>query len=390
MKAKERVKAILSKQIPDRVPWGEWAIDFDTVSKVIGHDTYYRAKAKSQLAFWEGRRDEVVQSWIEDGIAFFKKMDCFDIINVGAMASSVAPPKGYRPQAPKKVDENTWEFRDGTVYKYSDITADLTKIYDPNVGKKQYTPADFDKEALVEPVDDSCFEVVDAFINAFGEDRFLMGPAGSEVGLHIIDGSFEEGGGGFEWGLLQYLENPDTVKAAIRFEVEKNNRLDEIFIRPGQDAVAWGQDFAGTQGPFVSPNMFREFALPAIKARVAAVHKNFGIPVIKHACGNNNLLLDMFVEAGYDVYQSIQKSADMDLAAVKAKYSDHFACMGGITVETLMSGRPEDIRQEVRFAMEQYKAGGRWIFGSTHSIAVGTHYANFMAMADEFVKLRDY
>jgi hypothetical protein len=40
--------------------------------------------------------------------------------------------------------------------------------------------------------------------------------------------------------------------------------------------------------------------------------------------------------------------------------------------------------------MEQYKAGGRWIFGSTHSIAVGTHYDNFMAMADEFVKLRDY
>jgi hypothetical protein len=51
MTAKERVKAILSKQIPDRVPRGEWAIDFDTVSKVIGHDTYYRAKAKSQLAF---------------------------------------------------------------------------------------------------------------------------------------------------------------------------------------------------------------------------------------------------------------------------------------------------------------------------------------------------
>jgi hypothetical protein len=73
MTAKERVKALLSKQIPDRVPWGEWAIDFDSVSKVIMHDTYYRAKAKSQSAFWEGRRDEVVQSWIEDGIAFFKK-----------------------------------------------------------------------------------------------------------------------------------------------------------------------------------------------------------------------------------------------------------------------------------------------------------------------------
>jgi hypothetical protein len=390
MTSKERVKAILNRQIPDRVPWGEWAIDFDTVGKIIGHETYYRAKAKSQFAFWEGRRDEAVQSWIEDGIAFFKKMDCFDIINIGAMASSIAPPKGYRPEAPKKIDDNTWEFRDGTVYKYSDITADLTKIHDPNVGKKQYTPADFDKEPVAEPVDETCFEVVDAFIDAFGADRFLMGPAGSEVGVHIIDGSFEDGGGGFEWGLMQYIENPETVKAAIRYEVEKAHLLDAICIRPGQDGVAWGQDFASTHGPFVSPAMFREFALPAIKARVAAVHENYGIPVLKHACGNNNLLLDMFVEAGYDVYQSIQKSAHMDLGAVKAKYGDHFACMGGIPVETLMSGTPEEVRREVRFAMEHNKAGGRWIFGSTHSIAVGTSYDNFMAMVDEFVKLRDY
>jgi len=390
MTSKERVNAVINKQIPDRLPWGEWAVDFDTVGKVIGRETYYRAKAKSQMAFWEGRRDEVVQSWIEDGIAFFKKMDCFDIINIAAMASSVAPPKGYRPDAPRKIDKNTWEFKDGTVYKYSDITADLTKIHDPNVGKKRHTPADFDKEPVVEPVDETCFEVVDAFIEAFGADRFLMGPSGSEVGVLIIDGSFEEGGGGFEWGLMQYIDNPETVRAAIRYEVERSNRLDKIYIRPGQDGVAWGQDFASTHGPFISPAMFREFALPAIRSRVAAVHDNHGIPILKHACGNNNLLLDIFVEAGYDVYQSIQKSAHMDLGAVKAIYGKHFACMGGIPVETLVSGTPDDVRREVRFAMEHYKQGGRWIFGSTHSIAVGTSYDNFMAMVDEFVKLRDY
>ncbi|MCD6307552.1 MAG: hypothetical protein J7M24_01005, partial [Candidatus Latescibacteria bacterium] len=91
MNSKQRVNAVLAGKLPDRVPWGEWAIDFDTVSKIISRDdTYYRAKAKSQFAFWEGRRDEVVQSWKEDGIEFFKKMDCLDIINTSAMASGVA------------------------------------------------------------------------------------------------------------------------------------------------------------------------------------------------------------------------------------------------------------------------------------------------------------
>jgi len=390
MNSKDRVKAVLKKEIPDKVPWGEWAVDFDTVSRVIGHDTFYRAKAKSQLAFWEGRRDEVVQSWKEDGIAFFQKMECFDIINIGAMASSVAPPRGYMPEKPKKIDENTWEFSDGTVYKYSEITADLTKVFDPKVGKKSFTPGDFDKEPDIESVDVSCFEVVDAFIETFGTERFLMGPSGREVGIYLLDGTFEEGGGGFAYGLMQYIENPETVKAAIRYETRKNNLLDEYFIRPGQDAVAWGQDFASNQGPFISPDMFREFVLPAIQSRVVNIHTKYGLPVMKHACGNNTLLLDMFVEAEYDAYQSIQKSAGMDIASIKDQYGRYFACWGGIPVEHLVSGTPKDIKDDVEYAMKKCKPGGRYIFGSTHSIAVGTKYDTFMTMVDEFTKKRDY
>lgn len=390
MTSKERVKSVLRGDIPDKVPWGEWAIDFDTVSKVIGHPTYYRAKAKSQMAFWEGRRDEVVQSWKEDGIEFFRKMDCFDIINISAMASSVAPPKDYAWETPKKLDDTTWEFRDGTIVKYSEVTADITKIHDPSVGKHSFSQADFDKEPDIVPPDDSCFEAVDAMIETFGSDRFLMGPSAGEVGILTLGGSFDEGGGGFEYGLMQYIDNPETVKAAIRFEVAKNNILDRYFIRPGQDAVGWGQDFSCSQGPFISPAMFREFVLPGITSRVANVHEQFGKYVMKHACGNNMLLLDMFIEAGYDAYQSIQISAGMDVNVIKKHYGASIVPWGGIPVENLVSGTTEDVRQDVIRAMEEYKPGGRYIFGSTHSLAVGTKYDNFMAMADEFDKRRSY
>ena len=390
MTSKERVKAVLAGDIPDKVPWGEWAVDFDTVGKIIGRETYYRAKARSAMALWEGRRDEVVQSWKEDSIEFFRKMDCFDIINVSAMASSVAPPKDYDYEAPKKIDETTWEFRDGTVYKYSETTADLTKIYDPYAGKKLYTTADFEGEPPVEPPDESCFEVVDALIDEFGGERFMMGPSGCEVGILLLGGNFEEGGGGFEFGLMQYLDNPETVKAAIRYEVAKSNMLDTYYIRPGQDAVGWGQDFSSTQGPFISPSMFSDFVLPGIKSRVANIHGRHGIPVMKHACGNNNKLIEMFVDAGYDSYQSIQRTAGMDLAQIKADYGSHFTPWGGISVEYLVSGTTDDVKKEVIHAMEAYKPGGNYIFGSTHSICVGTKYDNFMMMADEFEKLREY
>ena len=390
MTSKERVQSVLAHEIPDLVPWGEWAIDFDTVEKIIGHQTYYRAKARSVMGFWEGRRDEVVQSWREDGIDFFRKMGNFDIINAAAMAASLAPPRDFDFEKPRKVDDNTWEFADGSVYKFSELTADLTKIHDPHVGEKQFSPEDFKHPPAIEPPDDSCFEVVDAFIEAFGQDRFIVGPSAGEVGIFLLGGSFEEGGGGFSYGLMQFLDNPDAVKAAVRYEVEKNNLLDRYYIRPGQDAIGWGQDFASTKGPFISPDMFREFALPAIKSRVGNIHDKFGLPVMKHACGNNNELMELFVEAGYDAYQSIQHSAHMDLARIKEEYAAHFVPWGGVSVELLVSGTSAEVRQEVRKALETYKPGGRYIFGSTHSIAVGTKYDNFMVMVEEFEKNRKY
>ena len=303
----------------------------------------------------------------------------------------MAPPEGYECEKPKKIAENTWEYSDGIVIKYSELTADLTIVYNPNIGKHSFTPADFKDKPLNEPVDESCFDVVDAFIKEFGDDRYIIGPCGHEVGIVLLGGEFTEGGGGFAYGLMQYYDNPETIRAAYRYEVKNNNMLDHQFIRPGQDAAMFGhQDFASTQGPFISPEMFREFALPAIKARVANVHDEFSMPVFKHACGNNNKLLDMFVEAGYNVYQSIQEKAGMDIKRIKEQYGSYMIPWGGLDVEDLVSGTPADIKRGVGYAMENFKPGGRYIFGSSHSIAVGTKYENFMSMVDEFEHLRYY
>ena len=65
MNSKERVKRALRREHLDRVPIGFFAIDFDTVERLLGHETYLRAKAKSQIAFWEGRRDEVVHELVD-------------------------------------------------------------------------------------------------------------------------------------------------------------------------------------------------------------------------------------------------------------------------------------------------------------------------------------
>jgi uroporphyrinogen-III decarboxylase len=98
----------------------------------------------------------------------------------------------------------------------------------------------------------------------------------------------------------------------------------------------------------------------------------------------------MFAEAGYDAYQSIQRTAGMDLMKIKEQYGKTMVPWGGLDVESLVSGTPPDIRREVTFAMNNYKPVGRYIFGTSHSVAVGTKYDNFMTMVEEFEKQRSY
>ena len=72
------------------------------------------------------------------------------------------------------------------------------------------------------------------------------------------------------------------------------------------------------------------------------------------------------------------------------KYGDRMIPFGGLNVEDLVSGTPEDIKRDVHRAMKIFKPGGRYIFGTSHSIAVGAKYENFMTMVDEFEKQRNY
>ncbi len=381
MTGKERVLLTLDHKVPDKVPWGEFAIDYDTVEKIIGHETYLRAKAKSKIAFWEGRRDEVAQSYKEDIIELYKKLDFMDIVNLSAMCTGLLPPKDHEPEKPKKLNENTWEFKDGRVYKYSPVTGDITLVDDPQKWTREFKLKDFNRDQEPEPPDPSQFEVIDAAIKAFKNEKFILGPDGGEAVPILL--------GGMERGLTEYILHPKVVKRATETAFNRANKLDKYFIREGQDGIMWDADFSSNKGPFMSPEMFREFCLPTMKRRVKNI-KSFGIKVMKHACGNNTQLMDMFIEAGYDAYQSIQESSGINLKWLKENYGDRITLWGGVNVENLVSGTPEDVKMDIRKTMTVLKPKGGYIFGTSHTITVGTKYDKFMAMVEEYLKTCSY
>lgn len=375
MNSKQRVLLTLEGKIPDRVPIGEFAIDFDTVEKILGRKTYLRAKARSQIAFWEGRHDEVAESYLRDHIELHEKLD-LDIITF-PMATWQIPPETDDPP-PRKINDYTWEDKYGRIYRYSDVSADITCISDPVMEARQFTVEEFEQEPEIPRRDERSWKIVDAVIQRFKREKFICGPDGGEIGIVLL--------GGMERGLIELVQNPAVIKAAIQYLLKQQNLADEIFVHPDADAVLWGADFGFKTGPFISPRMFKEFFLEPNKARVKNLHEKFRKKVVKHCCGNIKSLLDFFIEIGYDVYQSIQATAGMDICELKKAYGEKITLWGGVSLEHLISGTQQDVRKDVRRAMHCARAGGRFILGTSHSVAVGTKYENYMAMLDEYHK----
>jgi len=131
MNSVERVKATLKFEETDKVPLGHYVIDCDIAAKVLGRKTFIRDKAGVQIAYWEGRRDEVVESLIRDIPELFQQLDIYDIISIRKIA--LVPPKGYQPEAPKKIGEEVWEDKAGCIYKYSDVTNESHCVHDPHL-----------------------------------------------------------------------------------------------------------------------------------------------------------------------------------------------------------------------------------------------------------------
>jgi hypothetical protein len=377
MNSKQRVQACINRQPTDAVPLGFYLVDHDIIARVIGRPTYVRNRAATQLAFWEGRRDEVVESMKADVVDFYRKMDLCDIITFKEAAP--VPPRGYTPDPPRKISDDCWEDRDGRVYQMSVISNEFVCVKNPVDWNRVYTREEFETPVTVTPPEPSTFEVYDHMVQAFAEDRYVAGlTAGFSLVLWL---------GGQERGMMECLDNPEAVRAAMRRQVTQQNLLDEYYLRPGIGGAFIENDMATTRAPMISPALFRDLFLPEVRRRIAAL-KARGLQILLHSCGNTLQIMEDFIDAGVQCYQSIQNLPEMWVGDLKRRYGDRLVLWGGMPVEELVLGTPASVRAAVRRAMEAAAPGGGFILGPSHSVAYGTKYDNFMAMLDEFERLR--
>jgi uroporphyrinogen decarboxylase len=359
---KERVRAAIEHREPDIVPVGEWIIDYEPASLVLGRPTFLRGKTDLIKAMWEGRREDVVNSLKRDTVELVRRLD-LDLVCV-----DLVWPAGMRHEPPERIDGETWRDRHGNVFRYSEQTEDLMLLELGSGPREPKLPDRFvDGEFRPDP---SELEVIEHVLAELGETHFLFTGMG-DAHLPIFSALW------IEEMMLQLAEDPDGLAEEFFAAYEALVRRIPFFARLGFDGVIVGDDYGFNAGPFMSPDAFRRVFFPALKHICEASHEN-GMFLICHSCGNLRMLLPQMVEAGIDVYQSIQPLED--IAGLKRDFGRDVCLWGGISNHDLVVGGPDEIRRQARAAIASCAPGGGFILGSSHSITVRTPLENIVAM----------
>ncbi|NPV06811.1 MAG: methyltransferase, partial [Anaerolineae bacterium] len=203
-----------------------------------------------------------------------------------------------------------------------------------------------------------------------------------------------------------WLKHPKGIRDVAEWYMSTVTRRDyvyRVFERQGEIALAnlerihrvvgervtvvrvTGTDFGAQQGPFISPQSYRELFYPFHRAVNDWVHEHTNWKTFIHSCGSVRALLPDFIRAGFDVLNPVQCSAaEMDPGELKQCYGEEVVFWGGgvDTQRTLPFGTPEEVRREVRERMETFSPGGGFVFAAVHNIQAGVPVENLLALFD--------
>ncbi len=144
-----------------------------------------------------------------------------------------------------------------------------------------------------------------------------------------------------------------------------------------------GTDFGTQNGPFISPQSYRDLYQPFHREVNGWIHRHTSWKSFIHSCGSVWALIPDFIAAGFDILNPVQCSAaGMDPRELKKEFGDRLTFWGGgvDTQRTLPFGTPGEVRAEVRERLEIFGTAGGFIFNSTHNVQARVPIENVLAM----------
>ena len=182
-------------------------------------------------------------------------------------------------------------------------------------------------------------------------------------------GFFEQFNGifGIENQLLYLDMYPDELGELYRRQAQWTVKFADHCIDRGVDMIHISDDWGAQKDLLFSPKLWQELIYPNMKTVTDHVHER-GCFVSLHSDGCVAKVTDGIADLGFDVVHPWQESAGMSYDLWLDRYSDRFAILGGICVQSAIGILPrERLEEEIRRVFGLLK-GKRWICCTTHYV----------------------
>jgi len=184
-----------------------------------------------------------------------------------------------------------------------------------------------------------------------------------------------------------YLDKNGT-KRLIDKLVEGNMKfLDRVLKGVGEyvDLLQFGDDLGLQNGPFMSPDVFKEIFKPRYKKMWDFVHNNTDCKIFLHSCGSVYELLPHLIDAGVDVLNPVQTTTvNMEPERLKKEFGKYITFWGGgcNTRDVLPNKTPIEVKEDVKSRIEIFSKDGGFVFNQTHNILADIKPENVIAMLE--------
>lgn len=193
---------------------------------------------------------------------------------------------------------------------------------------------------------------------------------------------------GIQQTFIDLAANPKIVECIrdhiINYFVNYNPKVFEAGAEE-MDMFMMGDDMGGQQGSLVGPEMWKRYFADGFRKYCDIAHK-YGLKVMYHTCGDVYALIPLMIENGLDCLQSVQPTAtNMDIKRLKKEFGKHLSFQGGMDIQQVLPlGTREDVKKMVKYAADNAKSGGGYIFGTSHNIQADTAIENVAALFEAY------
>ncbi len=199
----------------------------------------------------------------------------------------------------------------------------------------------------------------------------------------------------FLWQLIGFnnlcfaiYEDPDFISEVVGSLAEAQyhayqGAIDRIGDKIG--TVFYSDDIAHGNGPFMSPDFYRQHLFPAMR-RYAELAETIGAPFIYHSDGKLYPVLDDLIGLGVRGIQPLEPKA-MDPMEIKRRWPGRLCLMGHIDLDLMARGTPEQVRAHVRETIDRLNIGGGYMPGVSNTVPHYVRLDNYLTMIET---IREY